>query len=155
MSYSRADELFALELHDYLTEAGVEVWAWRANKQSLEQMAREGCRPALMPPIALHGKMLRVDDEISIVHSSNFNYRSTYYNTEAGVVVLDRDFNRALGELLDGLVALHNFEPDCGGGSNGIRIRELLGRLGPEDIPQMRDELGRKQWFLDSMSVAW
>ena len=138
-----------------LIEAGVEVWAWRANKQSLEQMAREGCRPALMPPIALHGKMLRVDDEISIVHSSNFNYRSTYYNTEAGVVVLDRDFNRALGELLDGLVALNDFEPDCGGGSNGIRIPELLGKLGPEDIPQMRDELGRKQWFLDSMSVAW
>ena len=138
-----------------LIDAGVEVWAWRENPKSIEQMVREGCRSALMPPIAIHGKMLRVDDEISIVHSSNFNYRSTYYNTEAGVVVLDRGFNRALGALLDGLVALHDFEPDCGGGANGIRIPRLLEKLGPEEIPRMREELGRNQKFLDSMSVAW
>ena len=40
-----------------------------------------------LPPIALHGKLARIDDDLTIVHSSNFNIRSTHYNTEAGLAV--------------------------------------------------------------------
>ena len=138
-----------------LIEVGVEVWAWRANPKVLQQIKDSDCGPTLLPPVALHGKLLRVDEEVSVIHSSNFNYRSTYYNTEAGVVILDRGVNRALRELLDGLIALRDFEPDCANGDNGFRLPAVLGLLGPEDIPRMREELGNKQKFLDSMSVAW
>jgi putative cardiolipin synthase len=138
-----------------LIEEGVEVWAWRANKGTVEAIEASGCFPALMPPVALHAKMLRVDDEISIVHSSNFNIRSTYYNTEAGLVVLDHDFNRLLGQLVDGLVALQDFELDCLNGDFGGRVPQIVEALGVDDLPRMREELGGKQKLLDAYSVAW
>jgi phosphatidylserine/phosphatidylglycerophosphate/cardiolipin synthase-like enzyme len=138
-----------------LIERGVEVWAWRANRDTVRAIAASECEPTLMPPIALHGKMLRVDDELSIVHSSNFNIRSTYYNTEAGVVVLDRDFNRLLGQLVDGLIALHDFDLDCSNGGSGPSIGPLLEQLREDDIAWIRDDLGRKQRFVDEYSVAW
>jgi phosphatidylserine/phosphatidylglycerophosphate/cardiolipin synthase-like enzyme len=108
-----------------------------------------------MPPVALHGKMFLVDDELSIIHSSNFNIRSTYYNTEAGVAVLDRGFNRELKEILEDLVEFHDVEIDCGNGNGSPEVAELVSLLGPEDIPRMLEELGGKQRFLDAWSVAW
>ena len=96
-----------------------------------------------------------VDDEISIVHSSNFNIRSTYYNTEAGAAVLDHAFNRELSDLLDDLVEFRDVEMSCVDGNGYLEIPALVRRLGPEDIPEMLEELGDKQRFLDAWSVAW
>ncbi len=138
-----------------LIEAGAEVWAWRGISDLLHQIEDEGCRPELMPPSALHGKLMLMDDELSIVHSSNFNIRSTYYNTEAGVAVLDRDFNRELTLLLDDLTEFHDVEMDCRNGNGSPPIPELVSLLGPEDIPSMREELGAKQGFLDAWGVTW
>jgi phosphatidylserine/phosphatidylglycerophosphate/cardiolipin synthase-like enzyme len=138
-----------------LIEGGVEVWVWQANKDTVRAIEATGCVPELMPPVALHGKMLRVDDELSIVHSSNFNIRSTYYNTEAGVVVRDAEFNRRLGELVDGLVALHGLELPCANGVDDPVLPPLLERLRVEDLPGMREELGDRQHFLDAYSAAW
>ena len=138
-----------------LIEAGAEIWVWRGNQELLQQIEDVGCRPELMPPIALHGKMVLVDDDLSIIHSSNFNIRSTYYNTEAGVAVLDRQFNQDLTQLLDDLTEFHDVEMDCGNGNGSPEIPELLSLLGREDIPKMREELGGKQKFLDAWSVAW
>ncbi len=138
-----------------LIEAGAEVWAWRGNHELLQEIEAAGCRPELMPPIALHGKMVLVDDELSIVHSSNFNIRSTYYNTEAGVAVLDRGLNQELTQLLDDLTEFEDVEMDCGNGNGSPEIPGLVSLLTQEDIPQMREELGGKQGFLDAWSVAW
>jgi len=138
-----------------LIEAGAEVWAWRANKKVLAQIREGGCALPLMPPLALHGKLVLVDDEISIVHSSNFNIRSTYYNTEAGAVVLDHAFNRELRDLLDDLVDFRDVEMSCIDGNGFLEIPALVHRLGPDDIPEMKEELGDKQPFLDAWSVAW
>jgi phosphatidylserine/phosphatidylglycerophosphate/cardiolipin synthase-like enzyme len=138
-----------------LIEAGAEVWAWRGNSTLIQQIEDAGCRPEMMPPIALHGKMVLVDDELSIIHSSNFNIRSTYYNTEAGVAVLDRQFNRELTELLEDLTEFHDVELDCRNGNGSPSIPELVSLLGPDDVPEMLEELGGKQGFLDAWSVAW
>ncbi len=138
-----------------LIEAGAEVWAWRGNADLLQQIEDAGCRPALMPPIALHGKMMLVDDELSIVHSSNFNIRSTYYNTEAGLAILDRGFNQELTDLLEDLIDFHDVEIDCGNGNGSPEIPELVSLLGKEDIPEMQEELGGKQGFLDAWGVTW
>jgi phosphatidylserine/phosphatidylglycerophosphate/cardiolipin synthase-like enzyme len=108
-----------------------------------------------MPPIAIHGKMVLVDDNLSIIHSSNFNIRSTYYNTEAGVAVLDRELNRELTELLAGLIEFRDGPKQCVGGSGIEDIPDLMLLLGPDDLPQMREELGGKQPFLDAWGVAW
>ena len=138
-----------------LIEAGAEVWAWRADKNVLAMVSEGGCELPLVPPIALHGKLVLVDDEISIVHSSNFNIRSTYYNTEAGAVVLDHAFNRELSDLLDDLVDFRDVELSCVNGNGYLEIPALVRRLGPHDIPKMKEELGGKQPFLDAWSVAW
>ena len=138
-----------------LIEAGAEIWAWRGNADLLQQIEDAGCRPALMPPVALHGKMMLLDDELSIIHSSNFNIRSTYYNTEAGLAVLDRGFNQQLSELLEDLIEFHDVEMDCGNGNGSPQIPELVSLLGKEDIPEMQRELGKKQGFLDAWGVTW
>jgi putative cardiolipin synthase len=138
-----------------LIEAGAEIWAWRGNSELLRMIEDEGCRPELMPPIALHGKMALVDDELSIIHSSNFNIRSTYYNTEAGVAILDREVNRDLTQLLDDLTEFHDVELDCGNGNGSPSIPELVSLLTPDDVPAMLEELGGKQKFLDAWSVSW
>jgi phosphatidylserine/phosphatidylglycerophosphate/cardiolipin synthase-like enzyme len=99
--------------------------------------------------------MVRVDDEISIIHSSNFNIRSTYYNTEAGVVVLDRKLNSVLRELIDGLIDLHDFQLECRDGGETPVVPNVMDLMTTDDIPAMREQLGGKQRFLDAWSVAW
>lgn len=138
-----------------LIEAGAEVWAWRANGELHQAIEASGCRPALVPPVALHGKMFTIDDQISVIHSSNFNIRSTYYNTEAGVVVLDRGFNRQLGELIDNLIDLHDFRVQCQNGDEAPSFPTVMDRLTVEDLGALREALGGKQRFLDAWSVAW
>jgi phosphatidylserine/phosphatidylglycerophosphate/cardiolipin synthase-like enzyme len=138
-----------------LIEAGAEVWAWRANGELRDAIEASGCNPELMPPVALHGKMFTVDDRLSVIHSSNFNIRSTYYNTEAGVAVLDRDFNQQLGDLIDNLIDLHDFRLQCGDGDETPAIPMVMDLWTTEDIPMLREMLGGKQRFLDAWSVAW
>jgi len=138
-----------------LIEGGVQVWAWRANGWLRENVEESGCTPELMPPIALHGKMVRMDDDISIVHSSNFNIRSTYYNTEEGVVVHDRRFNRLLADLIDRLIHVPDAFLECGEGQTPPALPPIMDLLTADDLPQLRDELGHKQHALDAWSVAW
>ncbi len=138
-----------------LIEAGVEVWAWRANGDYLDAVEASGCIPQLLPPIALHGKMVRVDDDLSIVHSSNFNIRSTYYNTEEGVAVLDRDFNRLLGDLVDRLIEERDAFLECREGETPPALPPIMDLLTTEDLPALREELGHKQPTLDAWSVLW
>jgi putative cardiolipin synthase len=138
-----------------LIEAGVEVWAWSGDGKVRKQLEKLGCTPPLLPPMALHGKLIRVDARLSIIHSSNFNIRSTYYNTEAGIAVLDREFNSELRDLLDRLVELRDFEVECDDGINGVTVENITHRLTKDDLPHLRGLLSGKQWFLDSMAVVW
>ncbi len=138
-----------------LIENGVDVWAWSGNGDLEGLLEEAGCEPKMMPPMALHGKLVRIDGDITIVHSSNFNIRSTYYNTEAGVVVRDARFNAAVGAFLDDLISLRDLAVECGADLDPVRVDRVVGRLGPEDLPELREMLGGKQRFLDSMGLAW
>jgi len=138
-----------------LVEAGIEVWGWKANSDLLAEVSGSECAPTILPPVALHGKILRVDDNLTIVHSSNFNIRSTYHNTEAGLAILDRGFNRRVKRLLDGLLTLKDFDLACTNGERQPMIDQLVNRLGEDDVSDMRAKLGNRQYFLDGMSVLW
>lgn len=138
-----------------LVEGGIEVWAWTADPDLIDQVSSIGCEPMIMPPIALHGKVARIDNQLTIVHSSNFNIRSTYYNTEAGLAVLDRGFNKRVEELFDGLLTLSGFDLSCSDGASQMVAERLVTLLGPEDANAMRVELGGEQYFLDGMSMLW
>jgi len=138
-----------------LLETDIEIWAWQGNGELLRLLEETGCTPEIYPPVALHGKLVRIDDDVTIVHSSNFNIRSTYYNTEAGVVVRDVSFNVEVKELLDGLISLRDLKLECGDGLDPVAVERVVGRLGPEDVPRLREILGKKQPFVDSWGVLW
>ncbi len=138
-----------------LIDAGAQVWAWSGDGEFHSELEETGCRPSIMPPMALHGKVARVDDELTMIHSSNFNIRSTYYNTEAGLVVIDRGLNHEVKALLDRLISLHDLEIACEDGLAGITVENVVHQLTVDDIPDLRRMLGKKQGFLDSMAVVW
>jgi phosphatidylserine/phosphatidylglycerophosphate/cardiolipin synthase-like enzyme len=138
-----------------LIGAGAEVWAWSGYGKVRRQLNEVGCSPPLLPPLALHGKMLRIDDRIALIHSSNFNIRSTFYNTEAGLAVADRAFVGDLESMLDRLVELRDLELSCDGQAAQIAVEHVVRRLTTEDLPRLRKTLGIKQGFLDSMAVIW
>jgi phosphatidylserine/phosphatidylglycerophosphate/cardiolipin synthase-like enzyme len=138
-----------------LIEAGAEVWAWSGDGEVRRQLDEAGCSPPLLPPLALHGKLARIDDRVTIIHSSNFNIRSTFYNTEAGMVVADREFVGDIEGMLDRLVELRDLELSCEGRPAQIAVEHVVHRLAADDLPRLRKTLGSKQGFLDSMAVIW
>lgn len=138
-----------------LIEAGAQVWAWSGDGDFHSELEQTGCTPPTMPPMALHGKVARIDDELTVVHSSNFNIRSTYYNTEAGLVMVDREINREIKALLDRLISLHDLEIACEDGLAGITVENVVHQLTVDDLPDLEHKLGRKQRSLDSMAVLW
>jgi cardiolipin synthase len=71
-------------LYNHLLRAGVKIYEYTE-------------RP-------LHGKVAVVDDDWSTVGSSNLDPLSLSLNLEANVMILDRAFNRHLGEKLEGLM---------------------------------------------------
>lgn len=134
---------------------GIEVWAWSGNGRIEKLLAESACEPRAVPPVALHGKVVRVDDELVIVHSSNFNIRSTYYNTEAGVVVRDPAFNAELEGLLDELITLDGLRMDCGGRVDEVAVGNVIEKLGPDDVPRLREILGNRQGWVDELGLLW
>lgn len=56
---------------------------------------------------ALHAKSIVIDDRFGMVGSHNFDPRSDHYNTEAGVIVYDAAFARALRDEI-----MRDTEPD-------------------------------------------
>jgi phosphatidylserine/phosphatidylglycerophosphate/cardiolipin synthase-like enzyme len=138
-----------------LIGAGAQVWAWSGDGEFHSELEATGCSPPTMPPMALHGKVARIDDDLLMVHSSNFNIRSTYYNTEAGLVMIDRRLNQDLKALLDRLINLHDLEIACEDGLAGITVEHVVHQLTVDDLPDLERKLGKKQGFLDSMAVVW
>jgi len=98
--YGEKGWLATLEVLARLAIGGVSVYTWMpGGEEQRKPCANQGAAGTL-----LHAKFVRIDGEIGIVHSSNFNYRSTYYNTEAGVLLFDSRINARLKELVDELV---------------------------------------------------
>ena len=138
-----------------LIGTGVEVWSWSGNGHVARILDETGCEPRNVPPIALHGKLVRVDDELTVVHSSNFNIRSTFYNTEAGVVVRDEAFNAAARSLLDDLISLRDLRLECGEQVGELTVNRVVERLDSTDVPRLRSILGNRQRWVDSMGLLW
>jgi phosphatidylserine/phosphatidylglycerophosphate/cardiolipin synthase-like enzyme len=140
-----------------LIEGGVEVWAWQGNGPVLEEADRLGRTPARLPGQCIHAKLALIDDRVAIVHSSNFNYRSAYYNTEAGVLVLDdAAFSNRMARHFEFVIESGPRTFSCtGDAGDSVVEANLMRRLSAEDVPELRSQLGSRQKFLESMSVLW
>lgn len=99
-----------------LAGSGVEFWGWEGlQKDEEDKVAR--CRPSEMPYSGIHAKYVQVDGKVGIVSASNFNLRSGYFNTEAGVMVEDPDFAGEIRDRVEGLIGVKPFELRCEGGT--------------------------------------
>ncbi len=97
-----------------LGDAGVEVWGWSAGDGDPE--AAEGlrlCDPPRQPFTGLHAKLFQVDGRVGIVTASNFNIRSTWYNTEAGVLVASTTAANTIHSLVDRLTGAIPLTFEC------------------------------------------
>lgn len=64
-----------------------------ATSSYVAECLRAGIKFYFFNPGMLHSKMLLIDDEITSVGSTNFDFRSFEHNFEGNMFVYDRDFN--------------------------------------------------------------
>ncbi len=101
-----------------LSRAGVEVWTWTGANGTPKPEAIEVCDPKHEPYSNLHAKLIQVDGRFAIITASNFNVRSTWYNTEAGILTIDANLASEVASRVDMLIGSEPFIMQCADGSN-------------------------------------
>lgn len=122
-----------------LSAAGVSVFTWQPGSGAAElDFVEAACGDTATAGVMLHAKMVRIDGGVAMVHSSNFNVRSTFYNTEAGILVLDETLNRRIAELVDRLVG-----SGAAGGCVPAAARRALNADLLREYTSNRDRVGK------------
>lgn len=70
-----------------------------ASASYIEEILKAGIKVYLYEAGMLHSKMMIIDDEISSVGSTNFDFRSFEHNFEANVFIYSREVNARLTEI--------------------------------------------------------
>jgi len=70
-----------------------------ASSSYISECLRAGIKFYFFEPGMMHGKMLLVDDEITSVGSTNFDFRSFEHNFEANIFIYDKGFNDMASNL--------------------------------------------------------
>ena len=87
----------------FVSEKGDQFFTQRAQQSYYEALLRAGVRIWLYrQPYVLHSKFMTVDNEVTLVGSSNMDMRSFTLNAEMMLMVYGRDFAkrmRALGKM--------------------------------------------------------
>lgn len=82
-----------------------------ASRSYFEQLLSAGVEIHLYRGGLLHTKSLRVDDDLSLFGTANFDLRSLWLNYEVTLLIYDRTFNAALARLQDDyLLDCHRLE---------------------------------------------
>jgi len=126
-----------------LGRAGVEFWGWEGARDDEAGMI-EQCSPRRWPFSGIHAKYVQVDGEVSIVSASNFNVRSAYYNTEAGILVEDEKFAGQIRRRVDTLTGSVPFLMECSKGTSLV-IPRPAERFNRESLDEIAKELGNDQ----------
>ena len=138
-----------------LGDAGVEVWGWSAGDGDPE--AAEGlrlCDPPQQPFTGLHAKLFQVDRTIGIVTASNFNVRSTWYNTEAGVLVANPAAANEIRSLVDRLTGTTPLTFECRDGL-AFTLGEPSLFFDADQLDKIRQELGDSAAKIESYGPAF
>jgi len=91
-----------VEVELFVGEIGDQVLVFHAQRSYYESLLRAGVRIWLYPaPYILHAKHLTVDDEVSVVGSSNLDIRSFELDLELTLLVLGRQFTSELRAVED------------------------------------------------------
>lgn len=86
-----------------VSELGDQFFVFHAQRSYYEALLKAGVRIFLYAaPTILHAKHLTVDDEVSVIGSSNMDMRSFTLNLEISVMIRDAAFASRLREIEDG-----------------------------------------------------
>lgn len=108
-----------VEVELFVGEMGDHAMTWHAQRSYYEGLLRAGVKIWLYrAPTILHAKHFTIDDEVSVIGSSNMDMRSFSLNLEVSVMVRGRRFVDALREVQDAYKE-HSFE---------LRLEDWLGR---------------------------
>ncbi|ROP64171.1 cardiolipin synthase [Curtobacterium sp. PhB115] len=99
-----------VEVELFVGEMGDHAMTWHAQRSYYEGLLRAGVKIWLYrAPTILHAKHFTIDDEVSVIGSSNMDMRSFSLNLEVSVMVRGRRFVDALREVQDAYKE-HSFE---------------------------------------------
>lgn len=70
-----------------------------ASRSYFAELLRSGVKFYFFEPGMLHSKMMIIDDEISTVGSTNFDFRSFEHNFEGNFLIYSGEFNKELREV--------------------------------------------------------
>ncbi|MBF4585612.1 cardiolipin synthetase 2 [Curtobacterium sp. PhB142] len=99
-----------VEVELFVGEMGDHAMTWHAQRSYYEGLLRAGVRIWLYrAPTILHAKHFTIDDEVSVIGSSNMDMRSFSLNLEVSVMVRGHRFVDALREVQDAYKE-HSFE---------------------------------------------
>jgi cardiolipin synthase A/B len=86
----------------FVSEIGDQFWVFHAQRSYYEALLRAGVRIFLYEkPTILHAKHMTIDDEVSVIGSSNMDMRSFTLDLEISVMVRDHGFVDRLREIED------------------------------------------------------
>jgi cardiolipin synthase len=99
-----------VEVELFVGEMGDHAMTWHAQRSYYEGLLRAGVKIWLYrAPTILHAKHFTIDDEVSVIGSSNMDMRSFSLNLEVSVMVRGRRFVNALREVQNAYKE-HSFE---------------------------------------------
>ncbi|OIH93154.1 MULTISPECIES: cardiolipin synthase [unclassified Curtobacterium] len=99
-----------VEVELFVGELGDHAMTWHAQRSYYEALLRAGVRIWLYrAPTILHAKHFTIDDEVSVIGSSNMDMRSFSLNLEVSVMVRGHRFVDALREVQQAYKE-HSFE---------------------------------------------
>ena len=99
-----------VEVELFVGEMGDHAMTWHAQRSYYEGLLRAGVRIWLYrEPTILHAKHFTIDDEVSVIGSSNMDMRSFSLNLEVSVMVRGHRFVDALREVQEAYKE-HSFE---------------------------------------------
>lgn len=91
-----------IEVQLFVSEIGDQFFVFHAQRSYYEQLLRAGVRIFLYSaPTILHAKHMTIDDEVSVIGSSNMDMRSFTLDAEISIMVRDQDFLERLRAIED------------------------------------------------------
>ncbi|TPW74135.1 cardiolipin synthase [Schumannella soli] len=91
-----------VEVQLFVSEIGDQFFVFHAQRSYYEALLRAGVRIFLYEkPTILHAKHMTIDDEVSVIGSSNMDMRSFTLDLEISVMVRDRDYTQRLRAVED------------------------------------------------------
>ncbi|TPW71548.1 cardiolipin synthase [Schumannella sp. 10F1B-5-1] len=91
-----------VEVQLFVSEIGDQFFVFHAQRSYYEALLKAGVRIFLYAkPTILHAKHMTIDDEVSVIGSSNMDMRSFTLDLEISVMVRDRGFTESLRAIED------------------------------------------------------